>query len=86
VVYLYVAHFTVVIKEWFNGGLSMKQYILNYVNRFGDTIARDYFDDIEKANSFMDEMIETYKHHDEDKGLILYDDDRNMVRYYEPEN
>lgn len=62
----------------------MKQYTLNYVNKCGDTIARDYFNDIEKANSFMDEMIETYKYHNEDKGLILYDDDGNMVRYYEP--
>lgn len=64
----------------------MKQYTLNYVGKYGDTVARDYFDDIEKANSFMDEMIETYKHYNEDKGLILYDDDGNMVRYYEPEN
>jgi hypothetical protein len=64
----------------------MKQYTLNYVNECGDTIARDYFDDIEKANNFMDEMIETYKHFNVDKGLILYDDDGNMVRYYEPEN
>lgn len=64
----------------------MKQYTLNYVNECGDTIARDYFDDTEKANGFMDKMIETYKHFKSDKGLILYDDDGNMVRYYEPEN
>lgn len=64
----------------------MKQYTLNYVNKHGDTVARDYFDDIEKANIFMDEMIKTYKYYNENKGLILYDDDGEMIRYYEPEN
>lgn len=62
----------------------MKQYTLNYVNKYGDTVARDYFDDIEKANSFMDEMIETYKYHNEDKGLILDDEEGKIIRYYEP--
>ena len=63
-----------------------KQYTLNYTNNCGDTVARDYFDNIEKANRFMDEMIETYKNHNEDKGLILEDENGETIRYYEPEN
>ena len=63
----------------------MKQYTLNYVSKHGDTIARDYFYDINKANDFVDEMIETYKHNNVDKGLILEDDNGKIIRCYEPE-
>ena len=60
------------------------QYTLVYTNRCGDTIARDYFDDIKEAEKFMDELIKTYKECGEDKGLILEDDEGHCIRCYEP--
>ena len=64
----------------------MKQYVLHYINEHGDTIVRDYFSDKTMAIKFMEELIATYKYYNENKGLILFDEDGNMIRYYEPEN
>lgn len=64
----------------------MKQYTLVYVDAYGNTVGRDYFDNLEDAYVFIDNIIKTYKHYNENKGLILYDDDGAMIRYYEPEN
>lgn len=64
----------------------MKNYTLIYVDTYGNTVARDYFDNLEKAYIFMDGLIETYKKHNADTGLILEDDNGNYIRCYEPDN
>jgi hypothetical protein len=61
------------------------KYTLVYTNDCGDTIARDYFDDIKEAEKFMDELIETYEKEGADTGLILEDSKGHYIRYYEPE-
>lgn len=60
------------------------QYTLVYTNWCGDTIARDYFEDLNEAEKFMDELIETYKKYGEDKGLILEDEEGHIIDSYEP--
>lgn len=63
----------------------MEYYTLNYVNWCGDTITRDYFDDIKKAEAFMDELISTYKNEGADTGLRLEDSNGNLLwEYYPP--
>lgn len=62
----------------------MMQYTLVYVDTYGNTVARDYFNNLEEAYIFMDGLIETYKKEDADTGLILEDNNGNYVRYYEP--
>lgn len=64
----------------------MKQFTLHYVDAHGNTVARDYFKDLKEANDFMESIIETYKSHNDDKGLILFDQDGNVVKMYEPDN
>ncbi len=61
------------------------KYTLVYTNDCGDTIARDYFNDIKEAEKFMDELIETYEKEGADTGLILEDSNGHYIRYYEPE-
>ena len=58
------------------------QYTLQYINRCGDTIARDYFDNKEEAIEFMNELIDTYKRQDADTGLLLEDDDGSSIAEY----
>ena len=62
----------------------MKQYTLVYVDAYGNTVARDYFNNLEEAYIFMDKLIETYKKHDADTGLILEDENGHYIRCYEP--
>lgn len=62
------------------------EYTLVYTNEKGDTIARDYFRNINEALKLMGDLIQTYKEYDENKGLILYDSQNTVIDYYEPLN
>lgn len=59
-------------------------YTLNYTNECGDTVTRDYFDDIEKAKEFMNGLIATYEEYGGDYGLILEDSDGKWIKEYYP--
>jgi hypothetical protein len=52
-------------------------YTLNYTNDCGDTVARDYFEDVEKAKDFMKEYTGYH-------GLILEDSDGRIIKEYYP--
>ena len=60
----------------------MKYYTLQYVNDYGDTVARDYFDNKKEATEFMNRLIDTYKREGADTGLILDDSDGNLIAEY----
>ena len=57
-------------------------YTLMYLNDCGDTVARDYFEDVYKAEAFMDELIKTYEKHGVDTGLRLEDSNGKCIREY----
>ena len=62
----------------------MEYYTLQYINDCGDTVARDYFDNIEEAENFMAELIDTYKKEEADTGLRLEDSDGKLIWAYYP--
>lgn len=61
-------------------------YTLEYINKSGDTIARDYFDNLQKALEWFDNMVETYILEQRDTGLFITDSNGNTVTYWIPEN
>lgn len=59
----------------------MEQYTLEYVNKYGDTIARDYFSDLIEAEEFAKNLIETYKT-EETEVVALYITDEDGVEWF----
>lgn len=74
------------MNEAVKGDGVMNQITLCYVDAYGNTVARDYFKDLRAADDFMEKIVETYKSHNDDKGLILFDEDENIVKMYKPDN
>lgn len=60
-----------------------KQYTLVYTNRCGDTIARDYFEDLEEAKALMNNLIKIYKMYGNDNGLSIEDEEGNVIESHE---
>ena len=59
-----------------------EMYTLCYINLDGITVARDYFEDLESAKNFMNNLIDTYKREDAETGLILEDSNGNVIAEY----
>ena len=60
-----------------------KQYTLQYINKAGDIIARDYFSNKEEAIEFAKTLINTYKHfQDYYRVYALYIEDENGMEIF----
>lgn len=61
-------------------------YTLNYINKAGDTIARDYFNHLSEAVELFRQLKHTYRRNGLETALLLTDSNGREIMWYIPED